>query len=56
MPRIKAGYKTVSVVLPEEVVEDLNEIHWTLRREVSEILTEAVTKFVDDAKASLGEA
>lgn len=54
MARTKAGYKNITVTVSEKTAEDLEEIHWSLRREVSEILTEAVTKFVEDAKASTG--
>ena len=52
MARTKSGYKNITVT--EKTAEDLEEIHWALRREVPEILTEAVTKFVEDAKASTG--
>ncbi len=54
MARSKAGYKNITVTVTEKVAEDLEELHWTLRREVPEILTEAVTKFVEDVKASTG--
>lgn len=55
MPRIKAGYKTVSITLPEETVEALDDIHWRVRREIPDLLTEAVTKFVEDTQESLGD-
>lgn len=55
MARVKAGYKSVSVVIPEEISDALDEAHWTLRREVSEILTEIVTKGVEEIKASTGK-
>lgn len=55
MARVKAGYKSVSVVIPEEVADALDEAHWTLRREVSEILTEIVVKGVEEIKASTGK-
>ena len=55
MARIKAGYKSVSVVIPEEIADALDEAHWTLRREVPEILTEIVTKAVEEIKASTGK-
>lgn len=54
MARTKSGYKNITVTVTEKTAEDLEEIHWTLRREVPEILTEAVTKFVEDVKASTG--
>lgn len=54
MARVKAGFKKITVTVTEKTAEDLEELHWTLRREVSEILTEAVTKFVEDAKVSTG--
>lgn len=55
MARVKAGYKSVSVVIPEEIADSLDEAHWTLRREVPEILTEIVTKGVEEIKASTGK-
>ena len=55
MARVKAGYKNVSVTVTEEIAQDLEEIHWTLRREVSDILTEIVTKGVEEIKASTGK-
>ena len=55
MARIKAGYKSLSVVVPEAVAEALNEAHWVLRREVSEILTEIVVKGVEEISVSAGE-
>lgn len=55
MARVKAGYKSVSVVIPEEIADALNEAHWTLRREVPEILTEIVVKGVEEIKASTGK-
>lgn len=55
MARIKTGYKSLSVVVPEAVAEALDEAHWTLRREVSEILTEIVIKGVEEIEASTGE-
>ena len=55
MARIKSGYKSLSVVVPEGVAEALDEAHWTLRREVPEILTEIVIKGVEEIKASTGE-
>ena len=55
MARIKAGYKSVSVVIPEEIADALDEAHWSLRREVPEILTEIVTKGVEEIKASTGK-
>jgi hypothetical protein len=54
MARSKAGYKNITVTVTEKTANDLEDIHWTLRREVPEILTEAVTKFVEDVKASAG--
>lgn len=54
MARSKAGYKNITVTVTEKTAKDLEDIHWGLRREVPEILTEAVTKFVEDAKASTG--
>ena len=54
MARVKAGFKKIIVTVTEKTAEDLEELHWTLRREVPEILTEAVTKFVEDAKVSTG--
>lgn len=55
MARIKAGYKSLSVVVPEAVAEALDEAHWTLRREVTEILTEIVVKGVEEISVSTGE-
>lgn len=55
MARVKAGYKSVSVVIPEEISDALDEAHWTLRREVGEILTEIVSKGVEEIKASTGK-
>lgn len=54
MARSKVGYKNITVTVTEKTAKDLEDIHWGLRREVPEILTEAVTKFVEDAKASTG--
>ena len=54
MARVKAGFKNITVTVTEKTAEDLEKVHWDLRREVPEILTEAVTKFVEDAKASTG--
>lgn len=55
MARVKAGYKSVSVIIPEEISDALDEAHWTLRREVPEILTEIVVKGVEEIKASTGK-
>nr|DAP80060.1 MAG TPA: hypothetical protein [Caudoviricetes sp.] len=55
MARVKAGYKSVSVVIPAEIADALDEAHWSLRREVPEILTEIVTKGVEEIKASTGK-
>lgn len=55
MARIKAGYKSLSIVVPEAVAEALDEAHWTLRREVSDILTEIVVKGVEEIEMSAGE-
>lgn len=55
MARVKAGYKSVSVIIPKEIADALDETHWTLRREVPEILTEIVTKGVEEIKASTGK-
>lgn len=55
MARVKAGYKSVSVVIPEEISNALDEAHWTLRREVGEILTEIVVKGVEEIEASTGK-
>lgn len=55
MARVKAGYKNLTVTVTEEVADALDEIHWTLRREVPEILTEIVTKGVEEIKASTGK-
>ena len=55
MARIKAGYKSLSVIVPEVVAEALDEAHWTLRREVPEILTEIVIKGVEEVAAGTGE-
>ena len=55
MARIKTGYKSLSVVVPESVAEALDEAHWTLRREVPDILTEIVIKGVEEIKTSTGE-
>lgn len=55
MARIKAGYKSLSVIVPEAVAEALDEAHWTLRREVSDILTEIVVENVEKIAASTGE-
>ena len=51
MARVKAGYKSVSVVIPEEIAATLDEAHWTLRREVPVI----VVKGVEEIKASTGK-
>lgn len=55
MARVKAGYKNLTVIVTEEVAAALDEAHWTLRREVPEILTEIVTKGVEEIKASTGK-
>lgn len=55
MARVKAGHKNLTVTVTEEVADALNEAHWTLRREVSDILTEIVTKGVEEIKASTGK-
>ena len=55
MARVKAGYKNLSVTVTEEVAAALDDLHWTLRREVPEILTEIVTKSVEEIKASTGK-
>ena len=55
MARVKAGHKSVSVIIPEEIAAALDEAHWALRREVPEILTEIVVKGVEEIKASTGK-
>lgn len=55
MARVKAGYKNLTVIVTEEVAAALDDAHWTLRREVGEILTEIVTKGVEEIKASTGK-
>ena len=55
MARIKSGYKSLSVIVPATVAEALEDAHWTLRREVSDILTEIVIKGVEKISASTGE-
>lgn len=55
MARIKAGYKSLSVVVPEGVADALEDAHWTLRREVSDILAEIVIKGVEEIAVSTGE-
>ena len=55
MARIKKGYKSLSVVVPEEIADALDEAHWALRREVPEILTEIVVKGVEEIEASTGK-
>ena len=55
MARVKAGYKSLTVTVPEPVVEALDEAHWSLRREVSDILTEIVIKGVEEIEASTGK-
>lgn len=55
MARVKAGYKNLTVTVTEEVASALDDAHWTLRREVGEILTEIVTKGVEEVKASTGK-
>lgn len=55
MARVKAGYKNLTVTVTEEVAAILEEAHWALRREVPEILTEIVTKGVEEIKASTGK-
>ena len=55
MARVKAGHKNLTVTVTEEVADALDEAHWTLRREVGEILTEIVTKGVEEIKASTGK-
>lgn len=55
MARVKAGYKNLTVTVTEEVASALDDAHWTLRREVGEILTEIVTKGVEEIKASTGK-
>ena len=56
MARTKTGYKNVTVAVTEETYKALDDIHWKLRREIDDLLSEAVTKFVDDTEVSLGEA
>jgi hypothetical protein len=55
MARVKAGYKNLTVTVTEEVADALDDAHWTLRREVGEILTEIVTNGVEEIKASTGK-
>ena len=55
MARVKAGHKNLTVTVTEEVADALNDAHWTLRREVSDILTEIVTKGVEEIEASTGK-
>ena len=55
MARVKAGYKNITVTVTEKIAEDLEDLHWELRREVPEILTEAETRFVEDAKERTGK-
>lgn len=55
MARVKAGYKSLTVTVPEAVAEALDEAHWTLRREVSDILTEIVINGVEEIEASAGK-
>lgn len=55
MARVKAGYKNLTVTVTEEVAAIIEDVHWLLRREVPEILTEIVTKGVEEIKASAGK-
>lgn len=55
MARVKTGHKNLTVTVTDEVAAALDEAHWTLRREVPEILTEIVTKAVEEIKASTGK-
>ena len=55
MARVKAGHKNLTVTVTEEVAAALGDAHWTLRREVGQILTEIVTKGVEEIKASTGK-
>lgn len=55
MARVKTGYKNLTVTVPEAVADALDEAHWTLRREVSDILTEIVIKGVEEIEASAGK-
>lgn len=55
MARVKAGHKNLTVTVTEEVAAALDDAHWTLRREIGEILTEIVVKGVEEIKASTGK-
>jgi len=55
MARVKAGHKNLTVTVTEEVAAALDDADGTLRREVGEILTEIVTKGVEEIKASTGK-
>lgn len=56
MARTKTGYTNLTVAVPQDVADRLDDIHWRVRREVSDILVDAVTEYVEVAEASLGEA
>lgn len=56
MARTKTGYINLTVTVPQDVADRLDDIHWRVRREVSDILVDAVTEYVEAAEASLGEA
>lgn len=55
MARTKTGYTNLTVAVPQDVADRLDDIHWRVRREVSDILVDAVTEYVEAAEVSLGE-
>lgn len=55
MARTKTGYINLTVTVPQDVADHLDDIHWRVRREVADILVDAVTEYVESAEASLGE-
>lgn len=46
MARPVSTHSTVKFRLPKSVQTDLTEAHWTLRKDESEIVTEAVVEYL----------
>lgn len=55
MARVSKGYTRLSVVVPVETADALEDLHWSLRRETDDLLSEAIVQFVADAAASVGK-
>ena len=55
MARTKTGYINLTVTVPQTVADRLDDIHWRVRREVADILVDAVIEYVEAAEVGIGE-